>query len=277
AGVVAQNSSANGRLLYSRLFDRIFVQPAAYDAGGALGAALYATMAEQRIRPSRLRHVYLGTDATHDGDGVIAELESWSPLIRFEVVGDDLERRTAALLAAGKVVGWVQGRSEFGPRALGNRSIVADPRPAENKDRINSIIKKREGYRPFAPSVLEERAVQFFELPDGETDLGFMTFVVRVKDAQRSLLGATTHVDGTARIQTVSSATNPRFYKLIAEFGKLTDVPILLNTSFNNNAEPVVESARDAVASFLTTGLDALAIGDCLVHTKVDLASHPMP
>jgi carbamoyltransferase len=277
AGGVAQNSSANGRLLYSGLFDRIFVQPAAYDAGGALGAALHATIDARRIRPSRLRHVFLGTDATADARGVLAELESWSPLIQFEAVGDDLERRTAGLLAEGKVVGWVQGRSEFGPRALGNRSIVADPRPAGNKDRINAMIKKREGYRPFAPSVLEEQADRFFELPDRETDLGFMTFVVRVKEAQRGLLGATTHVDGTARVQTVSAGANPRFHRLIAEFGRLTGVPVLLNTSFNNHAEPIVESARDAVVGFLTTGLDALAIGRCLVYAKVDLASNPLP
>lgn len=276
AGGVAQNSSANGRLLYSGMFDRIFVQPAAYDAGGALGAALYATKQEGgRIRPSRLRHVYLGTDATHDADRVLAELESWSPLIRFETVRTDLERRTAALLAAGKIVGWVQGRSEFGPRALGNRSIVADPRPAENKDRVNAMVKKREGYRPFAPSVLEESADEFFELPNRETDFGFMTFVVRVREAKRSVLGATTHVDGTARIQTVAAGTSPRFHRLITEFGRLTGVPILLNTSFNNNAEPIVDSARDAVASYLTTGLDALVIGDCLIDGKVDLAANP--
>ena len=134
------------------MFDRIFVQPAAYDAGGALGAALHATkMEDGRIRPRRLRHVYLGTDATGDPDQVNQELTRWSPLISFETVGDGIEQRTAQLLASGRVVGWVQGRAEFGPRALGNRSILADPRPAANKDRINAMIKKREGYRPFAP------------------------------------------------------------------------------------------------------------------------------
>jgi carbamoyltransferase len=277
AGGVAQNSSANGRLLYSGMFDRIFVQPAAHDAGGALGAALYATKMEGgRSRPSRLRHVYFGTDATRDAEELIAELESWSPLIRFETVRDDIERRTAALLAAGKAVGWVQGRAELGPRALGNRSIVADPRPAENKDRINAMIKKREAYRPFAPSVLKESAHQFFELPDDETDFGFMTFVVRVKEAKRNLLGATTHIDGTARIQTVTADTNPRFHKLIAEFGKLTGIPILLNTSFNTNAEPIVDSVRHAVTAYLTSGLDALVIGDCLVHAKLDLPANPI-
>jgi carbamoyltransferase len=276
AGGVAQNSSANGKLLHSMMFDRIFVQPASYDAGGALGAALHATKMEGgQIRPYRLRHVYLGSDASAEVDQVISELKAWSSLIRFDVVDDGIERHTAQLLAAGKIVGWVQGRSEFGPRALGNRSILADPRPAENKDRVNAMVKKREGYRPFAPSVLAERAAQFFEVPDAETDLSFMTFVVPVKAHQRRLLAAITHVDGTARIQTVAADINPRFHKLIAEFGKLTDVPVLLNTSFNNDAEPIVESARDAVATFLTTGLDALVIGDCLVHGKVDLASDP--
>jgi carbamoyltransferase len=276
AGGVAQNSSANGRLLYSRMFDRLFVQPAAYDAGGALGAALHASRsAGEPIRPSRLRHVFLGTDATEHADRLAAELRSWSPLIRFETAGEDCEQRTAALIAAGKIVGWVQGKSEFGPRALGNRSIVADPRPAANKDRVNAMVKKREGYRPFAPSVLEEAADRFFELPNQETDLSFMTFVVRVKETERQRLGATTHVDGTARIQTVGAGTNPRFHKLIAEFGKLTGIPILLNTSFNNDAEPIVDSARDAIATYLTTGLDALVIGNFLVFAKVDLAENP--
>lgn len=279
AGGVAQNSSANGRLLRSGLFDRIFVQPAAYDAGGALGAALCAAHAEgERTRPGPLRRVDLGSDATRDPDAVAAELERWSPLVRFEHVGAGLERRVAQLLADGQVAGWVQGRSEFGPRALGHRSILGDPRPAANRDRVNGMIKKREGYRPFAPAVLAERASAYFDLPaDCAADLGFMTFVVPVKDAARSLLGATTHVDGTARIQTVDAATNPRFYRLIAEFERLTGVPVLLNTSFNNNAEPIVESVRDAVATYLTSRLDVLVVGDVLVRAGVDLAADPLP
>jgi carbamoyltransferase len=276
AGGVAHNCSANGRLLYSGMFDRIFVQPASHDAGGALGAALHATKAEGGdIRPRKLRHVFLGTEATNDAADVRAELQSWGDLLVFEEVEEGIERRAAELLADGRVIGWVQGRSEFGPRALGNRSILADPRPAENKDRINYMVKKREGYRPFAPSVLQRSAGAFFELPEGETDLGFMTFVVKVKEEKRELLGAITHVDGTARIQTVCAETNPRYHKLIEAFGELTSVPIVLNTSFNNNAEPIVDSARDAVTCYLTTGIDALVIGDCLVSSKVDLAAHP--
>jgi carbamoyltransferase len=280
AGGVAHNCSANGRLLYSGMFDRIFVQPASHDAGGAIGAALHATSkAGGPIRPQQLRHVYLGTPIAGDRAVIHAELERWGSLLRFEEVdpkvGGGIERRTAALLAAGNVVGWVQGRSEFGPRALGNRSILADPRPAANKDRINFMVKKREGYRPFAPSVLARSAASFFDLPAGETDLSFMTFVVTVQEDKRPLLGAITHTDGTARIQTVSEDTSPRYHRLIEEFATLTDIPMLLNTSFNNNAEPIVDSERDAIRCYLTTGIDTLVIGDFLVTSKVDLAAHP--
>lgn len=275
AGGVAHNCSANGRLLYSGMFDRIFVQPASHDAGAAIGAALYtAKMEGGPVRPQKLRHVYLGTAIPSDKSLIKKELESWGPLLRFEEVTDGIERRCAALLAAGRVVGWVQGRSEFGPRALGNRSILADPRPAGNKDRINFMVKKREGYRPFAPAVLDESAGAFFDLPNRETDLSFMTFVVKVQEDKRQLLGAITHVDGTARIQTVSKDTNPKFHGLIEEFGRLTGVPILLNTSFNNNAEPIVDSVGDAIACYLTTGIECLVVGDFLVESKVDFNSN---
>jgi len=173
------------------------------------------------------------------------------------------------------VVGWVQGRSEFGPRALGNRSIVADPRPAENKDIINSMVKKREAYRPFAPAVLEEYADEFFKLPRPDMSSPFMTFVVQVREEKRELLKATTHVDGTARIQTVSRSTNSSFWKLIDEFRKRTGVPVLLNTSFNNNAEPIVDSVQDAIVCFLTTKLHYLSVGNYLVSKKnIDRAAY---
>jgi carbamoyltransferase len=274
AGGVAHNCSLNGKLLYSGLFDDIFVQPASHDAGGALGAALYVeNMGKPAGKPARLDHVYWGTELG-DNDAVGGELSGWEEFVRFEK-HDDIAARAAQLMAEGAVIGWAQGRSEFGPRALGNRSILADPRPAKNKDLINEMVKKREGYRPFAPSVIEEAAADFFEVPQNRTEFPFMVFVLNVRPEKRELLGAITHVDGTARIQTVSKKTNPKYWEVINEFGKLTGVPMLLNTSFNNNAEPIVDSVKDSVVCFLTTKLDYLVVGDYLVSKReVDHASY---
>ena len=264
AGGVAHNCSMNGRILASGLFDEVFVQPAAHDAGCALGAALLA--ADETSRPRRgpaLRHVYWGSDVGSDV-GIAEALGAWTGFLEVERCAD-VARRAAELLASGAVIGWVQGRSEFGPRALGNRSILADPRPAANKERINAMVKKREGYRPFAPSVLEEDVRDFFVLPPGTDALPFMIFVVPVREDKRALLGATTHVDGTARVHTVARETNPRYWELIKAFKDLTGIPVVLNTSFNNNAEPIVDSVEDAVVTFLTTKLDCLIVGDYLV------------
>jgi carbamoyltransferase len=175
-------------------------------------------------------------------------------------------------LAQGQVLGWVQGRSEFGPRALGNRSILADPRPAENKARINEMVKKREGYRPFAPAVLQERLSDFFEVSPGIAAFPFMIFTLPVRAHERANLGAVTHVDGSARVQTVCPETNSRFHELITVFGRLTGIPILLNTSFNNDCEPIVETVDDAVTCFLTTDIDRLAVGDFMVE-KTEIAA----
>ncbi|HEX8147996.1 MAG TPA: carbamoyltransferase C-terminal domain-containing protein [Pyrinomonadaceae bacterium] len=268
AGGVAHNCTLNGKILRSGLFENVFVQPASHDAGAALGAAFCAYFQQEprAPKPAALRHVYWGT-GVGEAEPVAEELSRWRDFITFARV-DDVAGRTAALLADGAVVGWVQGRSEFGPRALGNRSILADPRPAENKARINEMVKKREGYRPFAPSVLEEEVGRFFEVPADDPRLPFMVFVVAVKEEKRALLGAVTHVDGTARIQTVSRETNPKYWELIHAFMQLTGVPVLLNTSFNNNAEPIVNSVEDAVVCFLTTGLNYLVVGDHLVEKK---------
>ncbi len=264
AGGVAHNCSMNGRILYSGLFKRMFVQPAAHDAGTALGAVWKVLHDEGHGRPSSpMTHVYLGSDLPAP-DEIGRILESWEGLVSFEKV-ERIAERTAGLLTEGAVVGWVQGRSEFGPRALGNRSILADPRPPDNKDRINRMIKKREGYRPFAPSVIEERVSDFFETVPGNTEFPFMIFVLGVREAWRAELGAITHVDGTARAHTVSRQDNPRYWDLLDEFSKRTGVPMLLNTSFNNNAEPIVDSAEDAIACYLTTGLTYLVLGDYLV------------
>jgi carbamoyltransferase len=159
----------------------------------------------------------------------------------------------------------VQGKSEFGPRALGNRSIVADPRPAANKDRVNLMVKKREAYRPFAPSVLAEYASDYFELPDYPRRFGFMSFAVQVQPEKRELLQATTHVDGSARVQVVYRDVNEKYWRLIDAFRERTGVAVVLNTSFNNNAEPIVDSIDDAIQCYLTTGLDYLVVGDYVI------------
>ncbi|MDQ3917644.1 MAG: nodulation protein, partial [Acidobacteriota bacterium] len=267
AGGVAHNCTLNGKVLRSGLFENVFVQPASHDAGTALGAALwvYYQARPGARRPPQMKHVYWGTEAGGGGE-VFALLSRWGEFLEIERT-DDAPARAARLIAGGSVVGWVQGRSEFGPRALGNRSILADPRPAENKDRINQMVKKREGYRPFAPSVLEEEVGAFFEVKEGERH-PFMVFVVNVREEKRELLGAVTHVDGTARIQTVARETNEKYWRLIRAFQELTGVPVVLNTSFNNNVEPIVDSVEDAVASFLTTRIDHLVVGDYLVTKK---------
>ncbi|AAB91692.1 nodulation protein NolO; involved in carbamoylation of Nodulation factor (plasmid) [Sinorhizobium fredii NGR234] len=267
AGGVAHNCTLNGKLLRSGIFQDIFVQPAAHDAGCALGAALMMSNELGQSAPrERLQEVYWGPDLGSDR-AVEQELIAWGGHIEIERC-DDVASRAAEWIADGAVIGWVQGRSEFGPRALGNRSILADPRPATNKDRINAIVKKREGYRPFAPSVLEEDANEFFELPDSRQEFPFMNFVVPVRESKRNLLGAVTHVDGTARLQTVSRNINQAYWEVINAFRKRTGVPILLNTSFNNNVEPIVDSVADAVTTFLTTDLDGLVVGSYLIKKR---------
>ncbi|OKP79508.1 hypothetical protein A3844_28695 [Paenibacillus helianthi] len=267
AGGVAHNCSMNGKIYYSGLFDEIFVQPAAHDAGCSLGAALhvYYTNKPERKR-EQITDVYWGTDLPPD-ESVERELAKWNGLVEFAQV-DNITEAAAEMLAEGKVIGWVQGRSEFGPRALGNRSIIADPRPSENKTIINSMVKKREGYRPFAPAVLASEAPTYFDVIDGRSSLDYMVFVLNVKEQWRSELGAITHVDGTARVQTVRKDTNPLFYQLIRNFQQRTGIPIVLNTSFNNNAEPIVNSVHDALACYLTTELNGLCIGNYVIRKK---------
>lgn len=268
AGGVAHNCTLNGKIMYSGMFEDLFVQPASHDAGCALGAALFALYAARptQPKPSPLSHVYLGT-RPEGRDSLAKTLSRWKDFIDFES-SDNIAERAASLIARGAIIGWVQGRSEFGPRALGNRSILADPRPAENKDIINEMVKKREGFRPFAPSVLEEYVDEYFDVPESQKRFPFMTFVVKVRKEKQSLLGAVTHVDGTARIHTVSRETNDRFWELINEFGKLTGTYVLLNTSFNNNVEPIVDSTGDAIVSFLTTRLHHLVVDDFLISRK---------
>jgi carbamoyltransferase len=265
AGGVAHNSTMNGKLLYSQMFSDIFVQPAAGDSGCALGAALAPSLTVRRD-PIRIEHVFWGTDLGSSA-AVAERLEAWHPLIEIQEERD-LAARCAQLMADGEVIGWAQGRSEFGPRALGHRSILADPRPAENKDLVNAMVKKRESFRPFAPAVLEEYFDEYFEAPRRGMKFPFMSFTVRVRPEHRDKLRAITHVDGTARVQTVSRNTDPDFWAVIEAFRRVTGVPILLNTSFNNNAEPIVDTVDDAVACFLTTGLHRLAVGNFLISKR---------
>lgn len=270
AGGAAHNCTANGKLAQFSRFERIFVHPASHDAGAAVGAAL-AVQSDVEVKESQRSGAVMPYWGPAVGDDVVVHerLTKWSSYVSVEHC-NDVVASTADLLAAGDVIGWVQGRSEFGPRALGNRSIIADARPAENQHRINAVVKKRESYRPFAPAVPVERASEYFAIPDGVPVCNYMSFVLPVRPDQRELLGAITHVDGTARVQTVRSSDNNRFWNLLTAFGERTGTPVLLNTSFNNNHEPIVDSIDDAIASFLTTDLDALVVGNHLVRKRHD-------
>ena len=258
AGGVALNAVANARILEETPIERIYIQPAANDAGIAIGAAFYTYYRRsKRPREFVMEHAYLGRSYSNDE---IAEA-----LAAVQGAGEverpaDLCGHTAKLLADGKIVGWFQGGSEFGPRALGNRSILADPRSKDTWERVNAI-KKREWFRPFAPAVLAEAQHEFFEL---ETASPYMVLVSRVRKEKQAMLAAVTHVDGTSRLQTVERQTNPLLHKLISDFAARTGVPVLLNTSFNIQG-PIVETPADAVETFFRSDLDALVIGDYLL------------
>lgn len=259
AGGVALNSVANGKIAQQGPFDRLFVQPAANDAGAALGAALYVqhTLLGQEAREP-LRHVFLGPGySDHEIEPLLR-----GNLLEYEVLEDPVGT-AAELLAQGRIVGWFQGRCEFGPRALGNRSILADPRRADMKDRINAAVKFREPFRPFAPSVPEEHSDDYFEPVGGSP---YMLRVTRVKPGMAERLPAVTHVDGTARLHTVSRETNSPYWRLLQRFGALTGLPVLLNTSFNVRGEPIVCTPKEAIACFYNSGLDALFLDRFLLR-----------
>ncbi|MCU0726108.1 MAG: carbamoyltransferase [Planctomycetes bacterium] len=253
-GGVALNSVANGLLLRSGMFEDLWIQPAANDAGLALGAA-FAVWHGDLGGPRRfvMEHASFGPSFT---DGEIRELLEVSKL-RFEPVDDPAER-AARLLAEEQIVGWFQGRMEAGPRALGNRSILACPRRGEMKDVLNRLVKHRESFRPFAPSALEERAGECFDI---DRPSPFMLLVCDVRPGRRSDLGAITHVDGTARLQTVSRRANPLYHRLIDRFFGITGIPVVLNTSFNIRGEPIVCTPEHAIRCFFSTGMDDLLIG----------------
>ncbi len=267
AGGVALNCTLNGAIARSGLFRNVFVQPASSDEGCSLGAALYASARAGKMVGApdrRWDHVYWGPE--YSCAEILASLESLKDRLCWER-SPSITTTAAESLASGKVVGWFQGRMEFGPRALGNRSILADPRDAAMKERINAKVKRREPFRPFAPAVIEEVAPEYFHMT-GMRSSPFMLFTVAVREEKRSVIPAVTHVDGSARIQTVSRKTNPRFARLIEEFGTLTGVPVLLNTSFNVKNEPIVCSPKDALLCFLSTDIDCVALGDFFVRKR---------
>ena len=263
AGGCALNSVANGKIFERTKFRELFAQPAAGDDGTAIGAAFYVEHAILgRPRGYVMRDAYTGVgfaDAEIQAAIEKARGNGWDARIDVRRLEDaDLFREVAGAAAAGRVVGWFQGRMEFGPRALGNRSIVADPRRADMKDILNKRIKHRETYRPFAPSVLEEKASQIFERGEPSP---FMMLVYKVREAERARIPAVTHVDDTGRLQTVSAAANPRYHALISEFERQTGVPLMLNTSFNEH-EPIVATPGEALACYLKTRMDVLALGN---------------
>ena len=267
AGGVALNSVANGRILKETPFESIYVQPSAGDGGGAIGAALYAYHAVLgNPRKFIMEHAYWGEEYSPGGIEKFLQ-ETGIPYQRRDDEEKLLERVVDRLQEGGDV-GWFQGRFEWGPRALGNRSILADPRNPDMKDIVNTKIKFREPYRPFAPSVLVEKTSDFFDLPDpaAHYPARFMLYVVDVKQEKRDLIPAVTHVDGTGRVQTVSRTIAPRFYRLIELFGEATGVPLILNTSFNLKGEPIVSTPVEAFNTFAKSGMDILVLEHCIIE-----------
>lgn len=252
------NSLANGKVVARTPFEDVFIPPAPDDAGCAMGAASYLyhhVMGNPRSYV--MRHNYLGPSY---GDAEISDLLTGLAIKHTEL--PDPSRTAAEMVAAGKVIGWFQGGLEFGDRALGNRSILADPRDPSMKDRVNALVKYREGFRPFAPAILAEKVDEYFE---GAAPTPFMEKVFPIREAKRAILPAVTHADGTGRLQTVTAEQNPLFHRLITAFGEITGVPVVMNTSFNVKGEPMVCSPQDAVRTFFSSGLDALVIGRYLI------------
>jgi carbamoyltransferase len=268
AGGCAMNSVANGKVRANTRFEALYIQPAAGDSGTALGAAYHVwnqTLAKPRT--FSMEHGYWGTEYPDADVSAIVDArrdDGWS----YEQIALDDEgavcRMTAQLISEGNVVGWFQGRMEWGARALGNRSIVADPRRTDMRDLINTKIKFREKFRPFAPSILEEALADYFV--DAAPD-PFMQQVYPVRPEKRSVLPAITHADGSGRLQTVTQRTNARYYRLIQEFEALTGVPVLLNTSFNEN-EPIVDTPEQALDCFLRTRMDVIVLGNTIIRRR---------
>jgi carbamoyltransferase len=260
AGGVALNAVANGLIRSRTPFENFYIQPAAGDSGTAIGAAYFVWNGELgQPRSFVMDHAYFGPQYSDD---VIGKALEKAGLTSRRLDDEELVGFTADHIAAGEVVGWFQGRMEFGPRALGNRSIVADPRRHDMKDVLNARIKHRESFRPFAPSVLAEAAADWYE--DGH-ESPFMIVVFNSREGRRELIPAVDHVDGTGRVQTVTREANPRYYSLIQAFAERTDTPVVLNTSFNEN-EPIVCTPEEAIACFTKTSMDVLVLGNHVVE-----------
>jgi len=259
AGGVALNSKANGKIQASGIVDKIFVQPAATDDGVALGAVFAPYLdGGGRLPMKLLRHVYFGPEYSDQ------DIEKTLGTYKLRATKlQNIASCTAELLSNGKIIGCFQGRMEFGPRALGHRSILADPRDSEMNSKVNNAVKFREWWRPFAPSLLKEVAEQYLEHP---CDSPFMILTSSVRPEMRSVIPSVTHVDGSARPQTVEKEVDPLFWNLIHEFGERTGVPVLMNTSFNLRGEAIVNTPSDAIRTFYSSGMDALVIGSYLVE-----------
>ena len=267
AGGCGMNSVANGKIKDNTKFKNIYVQAAAGDAGGAIGAA-FAThyKISNKKRVFKMKHAYWGT--SFNDNQILDCLKKNEKIIEnqkcsFKLISknNELNKIVANDISEGKVVGWFQGKMEWGPRALGNRSILGDPRRSDMKDILNLKIKRRESFRPFAPSILREHVSDWFENDD---DVPFMMKVYQIKEDKRKNIPAVTHVDGSGRLQTVYQETNKKYYDLINEFYKLTNVPLVLNTSFNEN-EPIVSSPEEALSCFLRTKMDTLVMENYII------------
>jgi carbamoyltransferase len=256
AGGVGLNCSMNGALLGLDCVDGLYVPPVASDAGIALGAAIEVAVRHGFFIP-KLEHASWGPEYNNDQIKKILERSKFSYRQTDDVVGF-----VARALTENNIIGWFQGAMEFGPRALGNRSILADPRQPDMRDRINYYVKFREDFRPLAPSMLHEAAPDYIEQAH---PCPFMTMTFPVRQCKHSVVPAVTHVDGTCRAQTVTEAANPRYYQLIKRFGEMSGVPVVLNTSLNVMGDPIAMKPEDAIATFFSTGLDYLAIGDFIV------------
>lgn len=260
SGGFFMNSVFNGKILEKTKFKQVFISSCPDDSGTSLGAALYVY---NHIYGNKKReeqvHNYYGPQFSNEE--IKKTLNKYK--IPYSYV-ENIEEQTAKLIAEGKIIGWFQGRMEFGQRALGNRSILADPRDPEMKDKVNSAVKYREAFRPFAPSILEERVAEYFEC-DKDARVPFMEKVFMIRSEKRKLIPAVTHIDGSGRLQTVNKEINPRYYKLISEFEKLSDIPIVLNTSFNLKGETIVCTPTDALRTFFSCGLDVLVLGNYVV------------
>ncbi len=259
AGGVALNSKANGKIASSGLVEKIFVQPAAADDGVALGAALAPCLDGNGRLPSKpMRHGYWGP--SYDDESIEKVLRTCK--IRHTKLSD-VAACAAQMLSRGKILGWFEGRMEFGPRALGSRSILADPRDPEMNTKMNNAVKFREWWRPFAPSFKKEAAPEYLE---SAYDSPFMILTAQVRPEKRSVIPSVTHVDGSARPQTVERDVNPLYYQLLDEFGRITGVPVIMNTSFNLRGEVIVNTPTDALRTFFSSGMDALVLGSFLIE-----------